>query len=305
MKTNGVSTNHHKHNGKANGHAATLEAEPAVAPILTLADVLESAPGAPVAPSAPVEAAPAATVAPPMATEESTGGDESGGEPEQKTPAVRNLQPERYYVFLGESDNFIKGVAGAGEPMASLLPAYGITPERLAAVTAQLEGAQGSIDTRTQAMFDKARAVIDMQRAQGQAEIAFTNFRQVGRIVFGDKVADRDARLALALDLRIPTTIMLFLDKGRSALAFARQEPQITRLAAAGFTTERIDETLALFDALDVLYDARQAAEQAAKSATRSRDATQRDFERVMRQLRADVSALLRAHPEVDAPVGF
>ncbi len=302
MKTNGVSTNHHKHNGKANGHAATLEAEVVVAPIPTLADVVESAP---VAPAAPVEAAPAANVAPPMATEESTGGDESGGEAEQKTPVVRNLQPERYYVFIGQSDNLLKGLAGAGEPMASLLPSYGITPERLAAVIAQLEGSQGSIDTRTQAMLDEARAVIDMQRAQGQAEIAFTNFRQVGRIVFGDKVADRDARLALALDLRIPTTIMLFLDKGRSALAFARQEPQITRLAAAGFTAERIDETLALFDALDMLYDARQAAQKVAKHATRSRDTTLRDFERVMRQLRADVSALLRAHPEVDAPVGF
>lgn len=302
MKTNGVSTNHHKHNGKANGHAATLEAEPAVAPIPTLADVLESVP---VAPAAPMEAAPVADVAPPMATEETTGGDESGGEPEQKTPIVRNLQPERYYVFIGESDNFIKGLAGAGEPMASLLPSYGITPERLAAVIAQLEASQGSIDARTQGMLDESRAVIAMQRAQGQAEIAFTNFRQVGRSVFDDKVSDRDARLALALDLRIPTTIMLFLDKGRSALAFARQEPQITRLAAAGFTTERIDDMLALFDALDMLYDARQVAQQAAKHATRFRDATLRDFERVMRQLRADVSALLRAHPEVDAPTGF
>ncbi len=299
MKANGVSTNHHKHNGKVNGHAATLEAEAAVALAPDPAGVQ-----APVPLPAPAVAAPAADGVPPVATEEPTGG-ESGGEAEPKAPAVRNPQPERYYVFLGESDNFIKGVAGAGEPMASLLPAYGITPERLADAIAQLEGSHASIDGRTQAMLDEARAVIVMQHAQLLAEIAFTNFRQVGRTVYSDAIRDRDARLALALDQRIPTTIMLFLDKGRSALAFARQEPQITRLAAAGFTTERIDETLALFNALDTLYDARQVAQQAAKCATRARDATLRDFQRVMRQLRADVKALLRAHPEIDPPVGF
>ena len=117
--------------------------------------------------------------------------------------------------------------------------------------------------------------------------------------------ADRNVRAALWLDLPIPGQIMLFVDTGREVLAVAKQEPQVTRLAAAGYDAERIDETLAIFSALDMLYDARQTAHLAAKNATEARNATEANLRTTIRQLRLEVSAVLRANPGVNAPVGF
>ena len=133
----------------------------------------------------------------------------------------------------------------------------------------------------------------------------YANLRQVGRTVFPDPVADRDARLNLALDQPIPGTIMLFIDKGLGVLAKAKQEPQAARLAAAGFDEERIDELIALFNALDLLYAARRQARQAAKDATVARDATVAEVRTAVRQLRLEVAAILRAHPEVNPPADF
>ena len=98
---------------------------------------------------------------------------------------------------------------------------------------------------------------------------------------------------------------MLFLDKGLGVLAKAKQEPQASRLAVAGFDEERVDELIALFNVLDILYAARRQARQVAKDATVARDATIAEVHTAVRQLRFEVAAILHADPEVNPPADF
>jgi len=311
MTPNNVETSHHKRNGKANGKvngkAATLDAA-AIAEIMAQLRAVEPTE---VEVEAPVDAKPESQAAPapaPTTTEAEPAPSATGETTEEqppKAPITHNPQREAYYIFLGKSDNMLYGLETVGEPMASLLAANRITPERLADVRTKLEAAYSSIDTRGDAMGAEATTVIALQRALGLAQISYANLRQVGRTVFADPVADHDARLNLALDQPIPGTTMLFIDKGRGVLAKAKQEPQATRLAAAGFDEERIDELIALFNALDQLYAARRQARQAAKDATVARDTTVAEARTAVRQLRLEVAAILRAHPEVNPPADF
>ncbi|MCB0153105.1 MAG: hypothetical protein KIT77_28650 [Caldilinea sp.] len=275
--------------GEAQAAAPVETPVPAPAPIQ---DVPPPVTEQPVAPGASAAPAPVAT------------GEETPPEP-PRPPIVRHPQPEELFLYIGKADNFLKGLGAAEEPLASLLAANRITPERVAEAIAQLEASQAATDTRWQFMLAESTAVIAMQRGHNLAQIAYGTFRQVGRTVFSDREADRNVRATLWLDLPIPGQIMMFLDTGRKVLAMAKQEPHVTRLAAAGYDAERIDETLALFNALDMLYDARQAAHLAAKNATETRDATVADLRTTIRQLRLEVSAILRANPGVSAPVGF
>jgi len=188
--------------------------------------------------------------------------------------AFISVQVDPNYRFLAKSDNMLHGLETVGEPIASLLAANRITPQRVAAVCAQVEAAYTAISTRGDAMGAEATSVIAMQRVQDLAVISDANLRKVGRMVFPDPVADRDARLNMELDPPIPGSIMLFIGRGRGGLAKAKQESQATRLAAAGFDEERIDEMLALLTVLEQLYGARREARQAAKDETVARDAT-------------------------------
>ncbi len=313
MTSNAVETNHHKRNGKANGKAATLDAA-TIAEIVAQLRAIEPVEGeakAPVEEKPESQAAPApvartaAQPAPEAAPAPSATGETTDEEQPPKAPIPHNPQREAHYVFLGETDNMLRGLETVGEPMASLMVANRITPQRLADVRTQVEAAYASIDDRGDAMGAEATTVIAARRARSLAEISYSNFRLVGRTVFPDPVGDRDARLNLALDLPVPGSIMLFIDKGRGVLAKAKQEPQATRLAAAGFDEERIDEMLALFSALDMLYAARRQAHQAAKDATVARDGTVAEVRTAVRQLRSEVAAILRAHPEVNPPADF
>ncbi len=296
----------HKVHGNGTSQGAGANATPVAAGEAQAAAPVETSVSAPAPtqdvppPVAEQPVAPGASVAPaPVAT-----GEETPPEP-PRPPIVRHPQPEELLFYIGKADNFLKGLGAAEEPLASLLAANRITVERVAAAIAQLEATQAAMATRANAMLVESTAVIAMQRAYELAMIAYGTFRQVGRTVFSDREADRNVRAALWLDLPIPGQIMLFVDTGREVLAVAKQEPQVTRLAAAGYDAERIDETLALFSALDMLYDARQTAHLAAKNATEARNATEANLRTTIRQLRLEVSAVLRANPGVNAPVGF
>jgi len=316
MSSNAVELNLHKRNGKAHGKAATLDAATiaeivaqlkAIEPELVQAPAPAEAAPAPqtvpeTAPEKAPEAAPQATTEPapaPGATGEST------EEEPPKASIPHNPQREEFYVFLGESDDMVRGLETVGEPMASLLVANHITPQRLAGVRSLLDGGQAAMDSRGSTMGAEATAIIAMQKAKNLTVIAYTNFREVSRTIFPDPVADRDARLNLALDQRIPGRLILFIDKGRTVLANAKQAPQATRLAAAGFDEERIDEILALFDVLNLLYAARRQAKQTAKDATAVRDATIAEARTAIRQLRSEVAAILKANPGVNPPADF
>lgn len=329
MSTTKGGRRHHV-NGRTNGKTAaapvaTLDPEPVVLPAPatageagTPAAPAEVVTGATTGVTAVVEtaapsAAPAATT-PAVATGElpdgttgdgSTEGEGTGTPPEEKVPLTRAPQSERIRRFLAKSDDQLYGLSTAPEPVASLLAAYHITPERLASVFGLYDASQLSVSDRRVAMVREALAVRDVQRAYLLAVSSYGAFRQVMRTIYPDPIRDLDAHRALGLDLPTPKTITLFVDMGRESLQAAQREPYATQLAAVGFDAEGIAGALALFDALDTLYQARLAAGHAATEATRARNAAVESLRIAMRQLQAEVKAMLRAHPEVSAPSGF
>ncbi len=259
---------------------------------------------APVLPVGTAEAAPPAATAAPTPAPQATGESTEPVVP-PKPPVERNLQSIEIQDFLAESDDTLAGLEEVGEPMASLLPANGITEERLAGVRDHYDAAQGAVGARGDAMAAESRATIVLQNGLRQATIGMSALRQIGRTLFPDAVADRDARLALQLDKPMPDRITHFVDRSRKVLAAARQEAHAPRLAAAGYDAERLDGLEALIDALDLLYRARRQARQAAVDATTTRNATVAELRTAMRQLRVEVAAILRAHPEVNPPADF
>ena len=331
MSTTKGGRRHHV-NGRTNGKTAaapvaTLDPEPVVLPA-------PAATGDAGAPAAPAEAvgetasgvtavteglapttAPAAPATPTtVATGElpdgttgegTTEGEGTGTLPEEKTPGTHAPQSERIRRYLVRSDDQLYGLASAPEPVATLLAAYRITPERVAGVRGQYDATQLTVSDRREAMAYEATAVRDLQRAYLVADAGYGAFRQVVRTIYPDPVRDLDAHRALGLDLPAPKSIPLFVDMGREAMRAAQSEPYATQLAAVGFDEEGIAGTLALFDAVDALYQARLAAGHAAVEATKVRNAAVDGLRVAMRQLQAEVKAMLRAHPEVSAPSGF
>ena len=315
---------HQQVNGRSNGKtaqapAATLELEPVVlpapAPVVAEGEDAAAGTGAVVTGAVAGEVAAPITTPAPVATTEgttegtteegSTEGEGTGTPPEEKTPGTRSPQSERLRRFLAKSDDQLYGLSSAPEPVASLLAAYRITPERLATVTGQYEATQLTVSDRREAMAREATAVRALQRGYLLADAGYGAFRQVARTLYPDPVRDLDAHRALGLDLPAPKSITLFVDMGRESLRAAQGEPFATQLAAVGFDAEGIAGTMAIFDALDTLYQARLAAGHAATEATRTRNAAVETLRTAMRQLRAEVKAMLRAHPEASAPSGF
>ena len=222
-----------------------------------------------------------------------------------KPPIKHSRQSEKIRRYLAATDDRLTGLEMVGEPMSSLLVAHRITAQRLAGLRSLYANSQAAVNGRDDAMLAEAQTVIDMQRALRQMTVAFGAFRHVGRILFPDPVADRTAQLAFYLDDGIPESINLLIDRAHSVLAAARQEPQASRLAPAGYDSERLDEIEALVDALDLLYKARRQARQVAIDMTVVRNETVAELRTAMHQLRVEVAAILRAHPEVNAPADF
>ena len=331
MSTTKGGRRHHV-NGRTNGKTAaapvaTLDPEPVVLPAPAATGEAET-PAAPaeavrettsgvttVAEGPAPTAAPGATATPTtVATGElpdgttgegTTEGEGTGTPPEEKTPGTRAPQSERIRRYLVKSDDQLYGLSTAPEPTASLLAAYHITPERLASVGGLYDASQLSVSDRRVAMVREALAVRDLQRAFLLADAGYSAFRQVMRTIYPDPIRDLDAHRALGLDLPTPKTITLFVDMGRESLRAAQGEPYATQLAAVGFDAEGIAGALALFDAVDALYQARLAAGHAAVEATKARNAAVESLRVAMRQLQAEVKAMLRAHPEASAPSGF
>ena len=315
MTTRTVVNHRNKSNGKVRGKATTVDATVLdLAPVETVTVVMpemETAPPAETAPKTeaapPVEPAPEAEAKATAEAPAPSATGESGETEEQppKTPVPHSPQSEAIQKFLAESDDRLAGLEDAEEPLASLLPAAGISVERLAGVRDLYGAAQGSVTARGGAMVAEITATIDMQRARQQATIGMSAFRQVSRTIFPDAIVDRDARLALLLDAPMPDDVTIFVDRSRDVLAAARQDGRAVRLAAGGYDSQRLDALEALIDALDLLYRARRQAHRAAVDATTARNAAVGDLRTAMRQLRVEVAALLRAHPEVNPPADF
>jgi len=272
--------------------ASVLSPEPAPAPP-------EVKPVAP-APAAPVRepAAPAQGVAPSAQVEPKQ---ESTGEETPPAPIVRHNQDYAQQLKLIELRNLVDGVESVPEPLHALLEAQGITSAYLATCRSYGDLQDAAIATRRQAIANKILAVQEQERADAFARFTYAALRKVTRTLLRN-TADE---IALGLDEEVPVRTDLFLTTARHAVATAKQEPYASLLAGATVGADRLEAMEGALDALTTLIHMRQNAEQAAIEATRARNAAADDVRRAARQLRVEIGAVLRQHPEITPPVWF
>ncbi|MCB0055256.1 MAG: hypothetical protein KDE24_37525, partial [Caldilinea sp.] len=262
-------------------------------------------------PAAPAAAVQTPTAPAPSATGEPTGeptGEEgtgeSGGESGETpptTPHVRHRQSQEQLERLETLRLMLSGIAGADAVFRTAMADAGLLAGYLTDAETKLANAEVAVDARHTATAAALTATEARIRAELQVRASYTAFRQVCRTLFPNAAA----RMALKLDEAIPGDQAGLRRQIETALATADEEPYATQLAAATYGSERIVALRALLGALDTLIGAQAAAQHAAKQATIVRDAAVRDVLLVSRQIRAEVTALLRRYPHLTAPMGF
>ena len=225
--------------------------------------------------------------------------------PPETEPITPFPQRIDHRILLTTSRSIIGGLAAPNAPLAALLAELKIGPERLGDCTSLCDAVEAALAARQEAMSNEKTAVKNMRDARHLLDVAYATFRQVARTIYPDSVRDAGARRALGLDMPIVDSTPVFANLAREALTAAQREPYATQLAAANFDADRIEETLALVTALEMLIQARQLAHRAALDATIARDTTVAELHRAMRQLKLDVRSILRVHPEINPPANF
>lgn len=285
----------------ATAPAATVDTLPAPTveqPAPVIVAEAPAPPVAPIEPVAPVEPPPVTAAAP--APQPSAQDEPPPPPPEEEEHPTPNEQPIELRELLYYVGKQLTSLAAVTEPLATYLADNGITAAYLSAIASLQTVLEEGLATRRQARSDEHVAVLRLERAYYLAKTEYATFRQTARFALAPEYYG-----ALGLDYPIPTKIGIFLGTARETLAAAQREPYAGLLAAAAFTAERVQAVATLIDLLQTLLDARNAAHQAALTATRARNESARELRRAARQLTVEVNSILRLHPEVNRPDGF
>jgi len=206
----------------------------------------------------------------------------------------RHTQPKADMDLLSDYQIIIEGLELAGEMLAPLLPAYGLTPEVVARHREERAAALAAVDARQMAIAAQ-RYAADEQRTRYDAMVSTMGiFRQLARAV-----VDEAGEIALSLNEPLPTTIGIFFSLARQALRAAQAEPYASLLATTTFGPTRIAAALTELDELEETFYRRQQVDHDAKIATRARNDAMRVVRRSIRALRIELRALRRTHPKV------
>jgi len=244
----------------------------------------------------------AATPAPPASTapqaqEEPT--DPPPPPPEE--PVVMHRQSQEQLAVLEEMTLALEGLADVDDAFRALMADHGLTPERLAAALVINQSAYAAVATRRQADAMANAASAAQRNAYRQCRTAVVALRQVARTV----IRDEAGRIAVGLDEPLPGTMLTFAAATAESLDAAATEPYATLLATVGYDAERIASLQALLAAYNLLAVQHRAALKAAERATAARDGAVNEVRLVLRQLKAEVYALLRRYPFLSTPTGF
>ena len=231
-------------------------------------------------------------------TAESTDSKAEDGEtttpPAKPRRRKRHTQPKADMDLLSDYQIMIEGLELAGEDLAPLLPAYGLTPEVVARHREDHTAALGAIDARQMAIAAQ-RYAADEQRTRYDAMVSTMGiFRQLSRAVLNTA-----GRVALALDEPLPSALGQFLLVARHSLTVAQAEPYASLLATTTFGPARLAAALTELDELEETFYRRQQVDHDAKMATRARNNAMRAVRRSIRALRIELRALRRTHPKV------
>ena len=232
----------------------------------------------------------------PSATEEPT-----APPPRAEEPTVVHRQSQKQLAVLEEMTLVLEGLADVDDAFRALMAAHGLTPARLAAALVLTQSAYAAVGVRRQADSAVALTAARQRAAWHHSRTAVVAFRQVARTI----IQDEAGRIALAIDERLPYAHVAFATTVTEGLDGAEIEPYATLLAGAGYDAERIAELRALLAAFTLLATQHRAAQKAAERATAARDAAVNEVRVALRQIKAEVVALLRRYPHLSTPTSF
>ena len=221
--------------------------------------------------------------------------------PPPEEPVVVHRQSQEQLAVLEEMTLALEGLADVDDAFRALMADHGLTPERLAAALVLNQSAYAAVAARRQADALVSAASAAQRNAYRQCRTAVVAYRQVARTV----IRDEAGRIALGLDEPLPGTLLTFAAATAESLEAAATEPYVTLLAIVGYDAERIASLQALLAAFNLLAAQHRAALKAAERATAARDAAVNEVRVVLRQIKAEVYALLRRYPFLSTPTGF
>lgn len=221
--------------------------------------------------------------------------------PPARTSAVVHRQSQEQLARLDEMKLALEGLANADDAFRTLMADHGLTVARLAAALVLNQSAYAAVAARRQADALASAAAADQRNAYRQCRAAIVAFRQVIRTV----VHDDAGRIALGVDEPLPLALAGYATVAAETLEAAQTEPYATLLATVGYDAERVARLQALLDAFTLLATRHRAAQKAAERATAARDGVVLEVRAVLRQIKAEVYALLRRYPFLSTPTGF
>jgi hypothetical protein len=228
-------------------------------------------------------------------------GDVKKEEPTKAKVRVHHRQWQRQLDKLTAMRVMLDGLDGVDEAFRTAMTAAGLGPDFLADAATKLIKAEQAVDARHEAQARAMAQTEVLAEDDYQARAAYSAFRQVARLV----VTNGAGRMALKLDERVPQGLAGFRHHAETALSAAEEEPYASQLAAATFGPERIAALRGMLAGLLEAADAQAEAQHAARHATAVRDVMVRDALLAGRQIRVEVSVLLRRYRHLSAPQGF
>lgn len=221
--------------------------------------------------------------------------------PEPKGVRVRHAQPVAQARVVAEVGQMLEGLRTCDAALQAHLAENGITAACVTNCTALHAAALAATEARQQAMAAERAAVTALEAAMAQALTSIMTLRQVARTVFKGQAA----AVALGLNDEMPRMAGLFINEARRTLAAAQQAPYTATLATVAYEAERVQEIETEVDAVEAALAVREAAQGRAMAATNARDLAMMQLRRGAHQLRLQVKAVLRRHPEWPRPGGF
>ncbi len=245
-------------------------------------------PADPLAAAAFEEVSPAALLEPPAEGEETQ---------PHRTPSEQSIEMRDLLITFRQQ---LAALDAATEPLATYLEEVGITAEYRTTCTSLCTVLEERLAARRQAMADEDVAIYELENARHLAEAAYSTFRQSAR-----RAVPSSSHAALGLTEKMPDAIGHLISTVHEILTAAQREPYASYLAAATFSSARVESVAARFDELNSRYALRGQAHQAALAATRARNEAAHTLHAAARQLEIEVHGILRLHPELNRPAGF
>jgi hypothetical protein len=221
--------------------------------------------------------------------------------PGDEPPRRYAVQDRRIAERIARRRGSFERVLADAEAVA-LFAKEGFKEPRLQAALGLCTAAQGAYDDRLTALDEKDRASKAFRKQDADARRAYGDLR--GAVL--SEYRDAATRRALGVLDEPADDLEQFLTEGHALLAVLDEEPHATALDAShGYTAQRRAGVRADLDALRAADTAHAGASDAAKVATRARDAAYRAMMEEADKFNRAVPRALREHPHIRTRLGL